>query len=132
MGDLTRVDFWTLVQWRMELRYEGVDPDGEPLRLSELSVGELGRWLALSREIAARRPHVGEVEATQVREAEAELTESLRALADNGLRAIPAELAGIPLDPRLVPPEFRQILTPRSDQESGTEHTFTTTAGGAA
>lgn len=131
MDDLTRVDLWSLVQWRMELRFEGVDPDGDELELHEMTLEQLARWLALTNEICARRPHRCVPEGEKIAFARHAISERLQWLAEAGQRSLPPELEGIPLDPGLIPPEFRQDLTAVSDREMVAEFSFSPTAGGA-
>lgn len=130
MDDLTRVDLWSLVQWRMELRFEGVDPDGREMELHEMSLDQLVRWLALTLEICARRPVRCVPEAEKIAFARHAINERLQWLADGGQRSLPPELDGIPLDPQLIPAEFRQSLTSISDREMVDEQSFSATNGG--
>lgn len=130
MGDLTQVDAWSLVQRRLELEFEGVDPDGLGLELHEMSLEQLARWLALTTEIAARG-WTAFGEADRVAFARFAIAERLQWLAEGGLRCLPPELAGIPLDHQLIPPAFRQDLSPIADQLMVPEQAFSTSTGGA-
>jgi hypothetical protein len=132
MGDLTQVDAWSLVQRRTELEFEDVDPDGLGLELHEMSLEQLARWLALTTEIAARGWTAFDGrEAERVAFARVLVAERLQWQAEGGLRCLPTELAGIPLDPQLIPPAFRQNLTPFADQLMVPENAFSTSTGGA-
>ena len=97
-----------------------------------MDLGQLARWLALTTEIASRGWTAFDGrEAERVAYARFAIAERLQQLADDGALVMPPELAGIPLDQRLIPAAFRQKLTAPSDREVGTEQTFTTSTGGA-
>lgn len=98
---------------------------------SALELDQLALWLDLTRQMLALRPERWVDEAPRVREAQCELKHRLQRLGDDGLRALPAQLRGIPLDHRPIPAAFRQNLTSPADRVMGTEQTLNATNGGA-
>jgi hypothetical protein len=131
MHDLSRYGVRTLLEWRDQLFYEDLSPDEDiyavdTTRLARLSLEQLARWLALTAEILTQLPVRWIGEGGEVEHAQEIMRERLQALADSGLRVLPRELTGIPLDPRVIPPEFRQPMT---HDDSKTEHTFSADGG---